>query len=1124
MPRKYLRYAALYLLGTHALLAQVSTGTITGYVHDASDAAVVGAKVSILETQTSERRETVTNERGDFNAPYLQRGTYSVTVSANGFKTQQFTAVQLAVDQTVRLPVTLQPGVVEQSVDVTASAPLLDSVTSSLGQVIDNTKIIDMPLNGRDVWDLGLLSGNSTPVKGVASNLPFVAGGGRFQNNDILLDGIDNNTTATSGGIGVTGINYTPSVDAIVEFKVKTNNYSAEFGRSAGTIVSATTKSGTNTVAGDCWEFLRNDALDSNNFFSNAAGQAKAPYRQNQFGCTLGGPILLPKVYNGRNKTFFFTDYEGLRRSTSASSSLEDIPPDSFRTGNFSSYPYTIYDPGARQLAANGTVVSTPFPGNQIPTSRLNAGAVATLNLLPQPNFGAAGAQSRNYLFTGAQPFDSDQFDVRVDHQFSEKNTMFGRISRAVQSNTNPGNFEGFLGGGTDGINNSVSGTLNDVNVFTPNLVNEARFGYSRHNGSQEPLGLQASAAFAGQSGIAMYPFPVLEYPDLLFSSSGQNTGGTNEFTALGPSSPNLNIENLFEGADDLSWNHGAHSIKIGADIRRDRFDTVYGGGQTVFGPIFSSSSNAPNSGAPLADFLLGYPAQLTGTQLLDWARLRDLYAGMYFQDDWKVSSRLTINMGLRYELYTQPVDAKNKGSLFDAATGEFVVPGQTGYSDAIVNGHHLNFAPRLGFAYSPSSRLTVRGGSGVFYGPRSPNQQSTVFGGNPPNVPTVITPSVSATSTVAPPITFNTPIQVGPTSPNLSTFTPQNTLGLLVRTADFTNSRPARLYEWNTGLQYQAAKTLVLEATYSAERGNELTSRVNLNQIPWAVGMAGCTTQACRLFPYVGNQVVMDSSAGNNFYNALNLRAEKRLGSGLNFLTNYTRSKNLEANGTGGNSSFSQNGGTTNPLDSWNLKKEKSYAPLDVPNVFVSSVGYELPFGAGKHWVSSPGFFRAVLGGWALNGILTLESGFPTDIRTPNTSSGQLFTTYNVPNAVPGEPMYVSNPGPNGWLNAAAFAEPGTVLNAKGTPITEFGDLARRAGRGPGTRNLDFSVFRNFQIREKLRLQFRAEAFNLTNTTAFFLPAANSPELTIGNSNFGLLAGSAAVARQVQFGMKLYF
>ena len=692
-----------------------------------------------------------------------------------------------------------------------------------------------------------------------------------------------------------------------------------------------------------------------------------------------------------------------------------------------------------------------------------------------------------------------------------------------MQTSTNPGNFSGFLGGGTNSINNSINSTLNDVNVFTANLVNQARFGYTRHNGSLEVLDQSAGEAFANQNGIAMYPFPVQTFPQYLFSYSGQTTGGTNEFQTIGSATPNLNIENIFEGADDLSWNKGSHSMKMGADVRRERFDTIYGGGETVFGSIFTSSSNAPNSGAPLADFLLGDPAQLTGTQLLDWARLRNVYAGSYFQDDWKVSQRLTINMGLRYELYTQPVDAKNKGALFSAVTGEFVIPGQDGFSDAIVKGHHLDFAPRLGFAYMVSNRLTVRGGSGVFYGPREANQQSTVFGANPPNAPTVVTPAISATTTIAPPISINTPIQVGPMSPNLSTFTPQNSLGLLIRTADFNNSRPAQLYEWNMGLQYQATKDLVLEATYSGERGNYLTSRVNLNQIPWAEGIAGFTTQANRKFPNIGNQVVMDSAMGNNFYNAMNLRAEKRFSAGLNFLINYTWSKNLESNGTGGNSSFSQSGGTTNPLDSWNLQKEKSYAPLDVPHVFVASAGYELPFGTGKPWMNK-GFSRVLVGGWQVNGILTLESGFPVDIRTPNTSSAQLFTTYNVADRVLGQSMYLPNPGPNGWFNPAAFSEPGSVLNALGKPITLFGDLARRAGRGPGTDNLDFSLFRSFVIREHMNLQFRAEAFNLTNTPLFFLPAANTPALTIGNPTFGKLNASSATGRQIQFGLKLYF
>ncbi|HMF79708.1 MAG TPA: carboxypeptidase regulatory-like domain-containing protein [Bryobacteraceae bacterium] len=1120
-----LRYFLLCLIAIELAMAQVSTGTITGAVRDSTGAAVQGAKVTIVQTATSESRVSVTNERGEFNAPNLHIGQYSVTVTMDGFKTDIHNEVVLEIDKVLNLPIVLQPGVVTESVEVTGGAPLVDTATSSLGQVIDNKKINDLPLNGRNVWALGLLSGNSVPVKGINSNLPFTAGGGRYQSNDILLDGIDNNTIATGGNIGYNGINFSPSVDAVAEFKVKTNNYSAEYGRSAGSIVSAITKSGTNALHGDLWEFLRNQNLDANNFFSNAAGTSRQPYKQNQFGFTVGGPVLIPKIYKGRNKTFFFADYEGVRRRTSASSTIEDIPPVPFRTGDFSSYQYTIYDPRSRALNSNGLVVSSPFANNKIPTSLLNPGALATLGLLPTPNYGAPGAQAANYLFIARQPFNNDQYDIRIDHQFSDKNTLFARVSRAVQSSTNPGSFSGFLGGGTNNINNSVNTILNDVHIFTPSLVNEARFGYTRHNGSLQVLDAQGGVDFANKNGIALYPFPVQTFPQILFSYSGSSTGGSQQFNALGSGGPNLNVENLFEGADDLSWTKGKHSLKMGVDVRRDRFDVIFGGGATVYGSIFTSSSNSSNSGAPLADFLLGYPAQLTGTQLLDWARMRNLYTGTYIQDDWKISSKLTVNLGLRYELYTQPVDARDRGALFDARTGQFAVPGQNGFSRAIVDGFHRNFAPRVGFAYSPTNRWTIRGGSGVFYGPREANQSASVFGANPPNAPTVISPSVSATGTVTPPINSGSPIQVGPTSPTLSTFTAANPLGLLIRTADFANSRPAQVYQWNLGIQYQAAKNLVLEAAYSGMRGTYLTSRVNLNQIPFATALAGGNLQANRLFPNVGNQVVMDSSTGNSSYNALNLRAEKRMGAGFNFLANYTWSKNLESNGSGGNTSFTQSGGTTNPLDSWNLQKEKSYAPLNVPQVFVGSAGYELPFGVGKHFLSQRGVASAILGGWQLNGIVTLEDGFPTDIRSSLIpATNQLFATFNVPNAVSGVSMYLPNAGPNGYFNPAAFSQPGQVLNVNGTPITLFGNLARRAARGPATKNLDFSVFRNFSIHERFNLQFRAESFNFTNTPAFFLPSANSPVLTIGNPSFGKLNSSNSTGRQIQFGLKLYF
>jgi len=1118
-----LRAVILFVLALNFAFAQVASSTITGTIQDASGAVIPGAKITITEKARATSREVTTNDHGEFSAPNLQIGQYTVTVTVPGFKTQVFNDIVLVVDKVLNLPVTLQPGVITESVEVTGGAPLIDTATSSLGQVIDNKKVNDLPLNGRNVWSLGLLSGNAVPVKGLNSNLPFTAGGGRYQTNDILLDGIDNNTIATAGGIGYNGINYSPSVDAVAEFKVKTNNYSAEFGRSAGTIVSAITKSGTNGLHGNAWEFVRNNVFDANNFFSNAAGTPRQPYKQNQFGFTLGGPVVLPKLYDGHNKTFFFIDYEGVRRRTSASSTVIDIPPPAFRTGDFSSYASQIFDPTTRRFNSRGLVVATPFPGNQIPATQLNAGALATLALLPQPNFGVPGAQANNYLFTGQQPFNSDQFDVRVDHHISQSDSLFGRVSRSIQTSTSPGSFSGFLGGGTDNINNSVNTVLNEVHLFTPTLVNEVRFGYTRHNGSQVVLGADEGVAFANQNGIAVYPFPAQTFPQIQFSYAGSSTGGSQQFRSLGSGGPNLNIENLFEGADDLSWIKGNHSFKMGADVRRDRFDTVYGGGSTVFGSFFSSSSDVPNSGAPLADFLLGDPAQLTGTQLLDWARSRTVYFGTYFQDDWKVTSRLTLNLGLRYELYTQPVDARDRGGLFNAATGKFALPGQDGFSRAIVDSHPLNFAPRLGFAYSPATRWTIRGGTGLFYGPRESNQSATVFGANPPNAPTVISPATSATGTIVPPMKIGDPIRVGPNSADLSTFTPANPLGLLIRTADFANSKPAQVYMWNFGIQYQLLRDMVVEAAYSGVRGTHLTSRVNLNQIGWATGLAGGTNQASRLFPNVGNQVVMDSANGNNFYNALNLRAEKRLSQGFNFLVNYTWSKNLEANGSGGNTSFSQSGGTTNPLDSWNLRKEKSYAPLDISHVFVTSAGYELPFGKGKPFFSQPGIARAILGGWQLNGILTLQKGLPTDIRTSLIASN-IFATFNVPNGVSGVPMYLPDPGADGYFNPAAFSAPTAVVNVKGTPITQFGTLARRAGRGPGTKNLDFSIFRNFTFAERYIFQFRAESFNLTNTPAFFLPSANSPSLTIGNSSFGKLNSSASTGRQLQFGLKLYF
>ena len=1113
---------AMYFGVVGLLAAQQSTGTIVGVIEDGTGSVIPSASVTLVHAGTGESRQARSNERGEFSSPYIRIGEYTVTTEAAGFKKRVESGIVVQVDQTVSLRIALEIGSVSESIEVTGAAPLLDAATSSLGQVIENKKILDLPLNGRNAFALGLLAGNTIPMNGMSSNLPFVAGGGRFASNDVLLDGVDNNTSINAGSIGRNGIAYTPSVDAVEEFKVKTNNFSAEFGRSAGAIISASLKSGTNDFKGSAWEFVRNEKFDANNFFSNANKVARQPFKQNQFGFTLGGPIYVPKLYNGKNKTFFFFDYEATRRKTSATSTTLDIPPGPFRTGDFSTYSPRIYDPNARRIGPSGAVISTPFAGNVIPQSQLNKSALAVVALLPEPNAGAVNAQSRNFVRVAPHPFNNDQFDAKVDQRLGDKNSMFARFSRGSSALPDPGNFDGFIGSGTSTINKSINSVLSDTHLFRPTVVNELRLGYTRHDSSiygTSPLGVP----FANQNNIALFPFPVQAFPSIAFNYSGQvNT--TAEFTALGGGDSNLAIENTFQVSDNLSLMRGSHSFKLGGDFRRYRFDNINGGGQLIFGSIFSSSSDSAGSGAPFADFLMGFTSGTQGGQLLDWARQRDLYTGFYFQDDWKVSSRLTVNVGVRYELYTQPVDARDRGGLFDMNTSKQALPGKNGYTRSIVDGDHNNFAPRLGLAYRASRKVTVRSGAGLFYSRRDQNQQVTQFGGGIPNTPLVVFPSVSASATVTPPVTINTPLQLGSTDPNYTGFSAQNPVSYLIRSADLHNNPSPYVFQWNFSMQYEVMRDLLFEAAYSGEKGTKMVSRININQIPLEYALAGHTLQSDRRYPFVNNSIGYDAAISNNIYNALNVRVEKRLRSGFSILANYTSSKNIESNGDG-SSAWNQNGGTTFPLDSYNLARERSYAPLDVPHVLILSAGYELPFGPGKPLLNRKGPLAVVFGGWQTNAIFSDRSGFVTDIRSSRVASNnQMYATINVPNVVPGQSLYLPNRGVDGWFNPAAFSEPGTQVNAKGIPITLFGNAARRIGRGPSSSDLDFSLFKGFKIKERRQIQFRAEAFNLTNTPSFFLPSATNAALTIGNASFGKLTSSAATGRQLQFGLKLLF
>jgi hypothetical protein len=1121
----------LLLVGLSCInaIAQTATGTISVIAEDTTQAVVQNATVTVTNKGTGLTRSGSSGDRGEFQATFLPAGEYTITAQSPGFKRSTISSLTLQVDQNVTVRIMLTPGDVVETVQVTESTPLLEGETSSLGQVIENKKILELPLNGRNPFALGLAAGNTTPVTGMGTNLPFIAGGGRFSSNEVLLDGIDNNTTVTAGAIGRNGIALLPSVDAVQEFKVKTNSFSAEFGHAAGAVISATIKSGSNDYHGTLFEFLRNDKLDANNFFTNAAGLPRAAFRQNQFGGVFGGRII-------RNKTFFFGDYQGTRQRTAAASNVGSVPPAAIRDGDLSSLRIPIFDPFARRLAANGNVISTPLPNALIPASYLNPSSVAVLKLIPVGNFGAPGAASRNFFRQLPRGFDQDQWDVRVDHALSDKNTLFGRVSKSNTTTPQPGQFDGFIGGSNRLFRDIFQAVLNNTHVFSPAVVNEFRAGYTRHNGSRLVDEVDEGAKFAADNRIALFPFPVKGFPSIAFNFSGEGTGST-QFDGFGGGSSDLNYENRFHFADTVSLNRGTHSMKVGGDLRRNRYDNLRGNpffGQFIFGSIFSSSTDTPGSGAPFADFLMGLPSLIQGTQMLDWGRQADLYFGAFFQDDWKVTPRLTLNLGLRYDLYTQPIDIRDRGGLFDLDKARFALPGKDGYSRAIVDGDHNNIGPRAGFAYQLQRRIVLRGGYGIFYGLRDQNQEVTQIAGNNPNTPALIAPVVSAARTVAPPYTINTPVQAGPTATTLEGFSATSPLTRTIRSQGFHDARFPRLEQYNFSIQFQPAAALLIETSYQGARGRDLaTLFINVNQVPFEFALTGRNVQAQRPYSMVNGTVIPTFSKAKSNYNAFNLRVEKRHSHGLNFLANYTWQKNIEEGGSGP-SAFTQNGGTSIALDAYNLSREKGLAPIDVAHIFNLSYGYELPWGPGQRWLSGGGPVGKVIGGWQVNGITTLRGGFPTDIRTNRLPP--IFNTFNVPDRVKGEPVQVQNGrGPDKFFNAAAFRVPGTTPSNTGAPIQLFGDSARRVARGPGSVNFDFSLFKQVIIRERMSIQFRAEAFNLMNTPTFTLASSNSPPMTcIGrtpgsacndnNPEFGKLSGAQATGRQLQFALKFVF
>jgi hypothetical protein len=1090
--------AGVSCLDVKFAFAQTVTGTIVGTVTDQSGAVLPGVSVTILQTATGISKTVITNEAGQYTVPFLQPGIYSVTAELTGFKKQLLTGVIVEVEERVRVDLQLSVGQVSETIEVVSTAPLLNTESSSIGHVIENQRVVDLPLNGRRFMELAFLlpaTHASAPghFNAILQDMAVSSAGGRPTNNNFTLDGVAN-TSVNCGYFSVS-----PSVDSVQEFKIQTSNYSAEFGNTAGAVINVATKSGTNELHGSVYEFLRNDVFDARNFF-NRTGKAE-PLKRNQFGWSIGGPVYFPGLYSGRNRTFFFYNQEHLKERK-ALVRVARVPAGDIVRGNFSGAGYTIYDPLTTRANPSGTgFIRDPFPGNMIPQNRISPVSQKVLGFYPAPN--NPGDPQRNFINNTPFQRDDYQINARVDHQLAKADSLFVRYSQSDLSRKTPGSLPNMSD--EDLINFGKNVAVNWVHTFTPQLVNEARAGYNRLNfGRTNP---RQGTNFAPQLGINGVPTNKI---------SGFPLFGITGFTGLGDIEPYGNIDNIYQLINTTSWVNGRHSVKFGVDIRRIQNDYYIArapSGSYGLSGIFTGVPGQP-LGEGLADFLLGLPSSSSINYIGDVGRTRTTNLSNFVQDDWKVTPNLTVNLGLRYELFTSPVDKFGRQGYMDPNTGELVyakdapldnpLPG-SGITEqdlpyphrkvdrsSIIIGDHNNFAPRVGFAYQlPFVKSTVlRGGYGMsfVYFPFSDlgvnSQRMVPFAINVSNISDVFRPGLTYDFDAAGPrrVLQSAPVlSIAGIAPDL---------------------KWGDVHQWSLNLQHEFPANLVLDVGYIGNKASHLAQRFPTNN-PIAPGPG--SIQSRRPFPRYGGVSQVQSDI-NNFYNAMTVRLEKRYSKGYSVLAAYTWAKSIgygsEVYGTPG-----QDSGFANPT---NRRLDRGLAPDDVRQRLSISYTLELPFGKGKRYLANaPRLVNLVFGGWQVNSIMTYQTGFHYSV------TGGAFLN----NGWQTRPDQIGNPNRDfkfsvdQAFNTKAFARP---------PQFVPGTAPRGSVETPGIQNVDFSIFKNTRIGERLNVQFRFEMFNMANHPNFVCYDC-LPSRSFDSGSFGRIF-AASDPRLIQFALKLLY
>jgi hypothetical protein len=1066
-----------------SLLAQLTSADIVGRVTDSSGAVIAGAKVTAQNVDTHAARAVATNTSGEFVFTLLPIGNYTVEVKADGFKTFTEPGLRLASGDRQRVDAQMVVGQIAQTLEVNSQAAVLQTDSSTVGNTVTEKAVQDLPLNGRNYINLAQLApganaGSSTAFTSGTRpddrrpNQTISVGAQGSQVNNFMVDGMDNNDRE----IGTVIVR--PSVDALAEVSVQTNLYTAEVGRAAGGVVNLITKSGTNAVHGTLYEYFRNDDMDAAPF-RFVASQPKAEYRLNQYGGSAGGPIK-------KDETFFFFDYEevSLRQGQPATVT---VPTAAEKAGDFSALlPKTvIYDP-ATLTTTGGVSTRAPFSQNIIPTSRINPIAADFMQLYQAPQ--TSGLTSN---FASAYPKiqDSGTFDTKIDHRFNEKDYMFGRYSYNDTSTFIPGDqgivVPGIYSGGSaisypGASRERAQGLqLNEVHVFRPNLLLELKGGWVRWANHVAPIN-------DGKNIASQFGIPGANHDA---ASTGLTNVTVSGYDGLGDSQwvPLITIDNTFQYQGSLTWTLGAHTLKFGAGLIRRQFleyQSQNPKGLWSFGTA-PTSSTLSVGGNGLSSFLLGIPTAASLNQALNWPGFRTWEPSAYAQDDWRVNSHLTLNLGLRYEIFTPFTEAHNEISNLDLSTMTVRTAGQNGFSStAGVKTYYTNFSPRFGFAATFKRNLVVRGGFGLTYIPGQYMSQANFA--NPPWIATwspIITANVPVNQTYNISSGFPAPVAQDPATLN-------TTVGGATLMATEFNLKPTYVQQFNLTVQKQLAGS-VFGVGYvgSLTRHNALFPS-NIDQpLP---NVPSVNVQLTR--PYYSqlpgvSTISYITDSGTINYHSMQATFEHRYAHGFSLNANYTLAHAL------------QSGGQGQLINNWNL--EYGNSPLDVRHRVTVAANYELPFGK-----ASTGAMKQLIHGWQLNTIYYWQTGLPYSVTDLSAQTNLGITER--PNRIASGQL--ANPTLNKWFDTSAFMV---------QPLGQIGNSGPYILYGPHLWSLNASMFKNFQIRESMQLQFRTEAYNLTNSPSF-----GNPNAQLGNASFGVISSmnGGYNPRQLQLALKLLF